>query len=66
MSLNVEYVRELLSKKGWSVRKLAIKSGLSNATTCRIMNNKRGVGGKAIAGIMKAFPEEPMDKLFRL
>lgn len=64
MVLNVEYLKELIRKKGWSEGQVAVKSGLSPATISRIMTGKRGAGAKALAGIRKAFPEEPVEKLF--
>lgn len=64
--LNVDYVRQLLREKDWSERELARKSGLSSATISRIMSGKRGAGTRSLVGIRKAFPNEPMDKLFFL
>lgn len=45
---------------------LAVKSGLSSATISRVLNNKRGAGAKTLAGIRRAFPGEPAEKLFFL
>lgn len=64
MFLNLEFLKELIEKKGWSKRQLARESGLSSATISLIINGKRGAGTHALAGIRKAFPEEPLDKLF--
>lgn len=64
MLLNVEYVHGLLMKKGWSERNLALKSGLSSATISRVMSGKRGAGARTMTGIRKAFPDEPLEKLF--
>jgi transcriptional regulator with XRE-family HTH domain len=66
MLLNVKYLETLIEKKGWSERQLAMKCGLSSATVSRIISGKRGAGTRALAGIMKAFPNEPLDKLFIL
>lgn len=66
MLLNVKYVEELMRSKGWSERQLALKSGLSSATISRVLSNKRGAGARTLAGIRKAFPSEPVDKLFFL
>lgn len=63
MVLNVKYLEELMKKKKWSERQLAMKSGLSSATVSRIVSGKRGAGLRTIAGIRKAFPEEPIEKL---
>ena len=66
MFLNLEFIKELIEKKGWSKRQLAMKSGLSSATISRIITGKRGAGTRTLAGIRKAFPDEPLDKLFFL
>ncbi len=66
MRLNVGYVEELIKKRGWSERQLAMKSGLSPATISRIITGKRGAGTRTLSGIMKAFPNEPLDRLFIL
>ncbi len=66
MVLNVEYIKELIRKKGWSDGQLAVKSGLSSATISRIMGGKRGAGARTLAGIRRAFPSEPIEKLFFL
>ncbi|MFL0248107.1 helix-turn-helix domain-containing protein [Candidatus Clostridium stratigraminis] len=66
MLLNVKYLITLIEKKGWSERQLAMKCGLSSATVSRIISGKRGAGSKALVGIRKAFPNEPIEKLFFL
>lgn len=66
MILNIEYIKKLMCEKNMSERQLALKSGLSSATISRILNNKRGAGARTIAGIRKAFPREPVEKLFFL
>jgi transcriptional regulator with XRE-family HTH domain len=66
MILNVAYLAELLEKNGWSKRQLARNSGLSIATISRIISGKRGAGSRTLTGIRKAFPNEPIEKLFFL
>jgi transcriptional regulator with XRE-family HTH domain len=66
MIINISYLNSLLEKKDWSERELAKRSGVSSATISRILSGKRGAGSKTIAGIRKAFPEEPLEKLFFL
>lgn len=66
MTLNVEYINELMGKKGWSTHKLAMRAGLSAGTVSRIINGKRGIGARTLEGISKAFPDEPVEKLFIL
>ena len=64
MKINIAYLNELLKKKNWSERKLACKTGLSQATVSRVLSGKRGVGGKTFTAIHKVFPEVPLDMLF--
>lgn len=66
MKLNVDYLKEVMERRNWTIGQFAIRTGLSNTTICRILNNKRGAGAKSIGAIMKALPEEPLDKLFFL
>ncbi|MGE5390476.1 MAG: helix-turn-helix domain-containing protein [Deltaproteobacteria bacterium] len=66
MLLNLKYVRQLMEEKGWSVRELARRADISYATVSRVLNNKRGAGARTLAGMRKAFPNEPTDKLFFL
>lgn len=66
MMLNIEYIKKLMCEKNMSERQLAVKSGLSSATISRVLNNKRGAGTRTLNGIRKAFPREPVEKLFFL
>lgn len=66
MLLNIEFLKELMMKKGWSINQLALKTGLSSATVSRILTGKRGAGTRTLKGIRRAFPDEPLDKLFFL
>lgn len=66
MTLNVDYLKSVLCKKGWSERQFALKTGLSAATVSRIINQKRGAGAKTIGAVRKALKDEPLDKLFFL
>lgn len=66
MLLNLNYVKELMKEKNWSYRQLSMHSGISIATVSRVMTGKRGAGARTLAGIRKAFPNEPSEKLFFL
>lgn len=66
MELNIEYLKQVLELRGWSVRQLAQQSGLSPATISRVINRKRTAGEKTLSGIKKALPKEPTEKLFFL
>lgn len=63
---NKKYILDLLEKNNWSQNKLAIKAGVSKTTVSRWINGKRGAGKNLIAGLIRAFPNEPLDKLFFL
>lgn len=64
MNLNVDYLREVITRRTWSRRKFARITGLSIATISRILNNKRNAGRKSINAIRKVLKDEPMEKLF--
>ena len=66
MKPNINYIKQLQTKKGWSNAQLAMKMGVSKAHVGRIFSGKREAGNKVISGIVKAFPNEPLDKLFIL
>ena len=66
MRPNIEYIKQLQIKKGWSNAQLAMRMGVSKAHVGRIFSGKREAGTKVISGIIKAFPNEPLDKLFIL
>ncbi|EPS51477.1 DNA-binding protein [Clostridium botulinum CFSAN002367] len=61
---NKEYILELVNKNNWSQNKFAKKAGVSNATISRWINGKRGAGSELIAGIIRVFPNESINKLF--
>ncbi len=64
MTPNKEYIISLARKKGWHDAELARKTGVSRTEISRFIHGDRKGGSKLIGGIIKAFPEEPMDKLF--
>ncbi|MGO5064109.1 MULTISPECIES: helix-turn-helix transcriptional regulator [unclassified Clostridium] len=66
MKPNKKYILELVNKNNWSQNKFAKKAGVSSATISRWINDKRGAGLELIAGIIRAFPNESIDKLFFL
>ncbi|QGH20203.1 helix-turn-helix domain-containing protein [Clostridium butyricum] len=66
MQPNKDYVMELIHRSNWSQNKFAMKAGVSKTTISRWINGKRGAGSELIAGIIRAFPNEPIDKLFFL
>lgn len=66
MTANKEYIIELVNKNNWSQNKFAQKAGVSKTTISRWLHGKRGAGRRLMSGIIKAFPNEPLDKLFFL
>lgn len=62
--LNTEYVQELMDAKGWTLGQMSQKSGISKAQLSRLMRDKRGAGAKTMEGIMHAFPEADVERLF--
>lgn len=66
MQPNKKYIIDLIHKSKWSQNKFAMKAGVSKTTISRWVNGKRGAGAELIAGIIRAFPNEPIDKLFFL
>lgn len=63
---NKEYILQLLVKNHWSQNKFAQKAGVSKTTISRWLKGLRGAGKDLISGIIVAFPNEPIDKLFFL
>lgn len=66
MKLNVERIKELMAVRRWSASELARQMGVSRSETTRLLNGKRNGGNKIISGLIKAFPEEPLETLFFL
>ncbi|MDF2591370.1 MAG: DNA-binding protein [Clostridia bacterium] len=66
MRINKDYIILLMQQYGWSQSELARRMNVSRATISRIFNDSRGSGKEVIAGLLKAFPNEPIDKLFFL
>lgn len=62
--VNTEYVKELMDNHGWTLGMLSMKSGISKAQLSRILSDKRGAGAKTLEGLMLAFPEAEVEKLF--
>lgn len=63
---NKEYILQLLNKNRWSQNKFAQKAHVSKTTISRWLKGSRGAGKQLISGVIMAFPNEPIDKLFFL
>jgi transcriptional regulator with XRE-family HTH domain len=55
-----------MAVRRWSASELARQMGVSRSETTRLLNGKRNGGNKVISGLIKAFPEEPLETLFFL
>ena len=64
MKPKIGRIRELMAVRQWSASELARHMGVSRSETTRLLNGKRNGGNKVISGLIKAFPEEPLDTLF--
>lgn len=65
MIIRSEVLKEKLQKHGWSQNELAIKANVSKGTISRVLNGKRGAGRKVIAGLLRTFPDETVESLFK-
>jgi transcriptional regulator with XRE-family HTH domain len=66
MKPKVERIKALMSDRNWSSSELARQMGVSRSETTRLLNGKRNGGNKVISGLIKAFPNEPLNSLFYL
>lgn len=66
MKPKLDRIRELMAVRQWSASELARHMGVSRSETTRLLNGKRNGGNKVISGLIKAFPDEPLETLFFL
>jgi transcriptional regulator with XRE-family HTH domain len=66
MHINKNYITILMERNKWSQAELARRMNVSRATVSRVLSDSRGSGKEVIAGMIRAFPKEPIDKLFFL
>lgn len=64
MKPKIDRIRELMAVRQWSASELARHMGVSRSETTRLLNGKRSGGNKVISGLIKAFPDEPLETLF--
>lgn len=64
MKPNLEYIKKEMERHKWTGSQLAMKMGVSRMEVSRILRGKRIGGKKCIGGLIKAFPDADMDKLF--
>lgn len=65
MNLNSLKIKELMKEKNLSQNQLAIKANVSKGTISRVINGKRGAGRKVIVGLLRIFPDETLESLFK-
>ena len=66
MKPRIKRVKELMEERHWSASELARRMGVSRSESTRLLNGKRTGENKVITGLMRAFPDEPMESLFFL
>lgn len=66
MKPKVERVKQLMMAHHWTASELARRMGVSRSESTRLLNGKRTGGNKVLSGLMRAFPDEPMESLFFL
>lgn len=66
MEPKLDYIRKLVREHNWSGSELARRMGVSRSEANRFLNGERKGGNKLIGGLLKAFPEESLEKLFIL
>lgn len=66
MKPNVDRIKALMAVRRWSSSELARQMGVSRSEATRLLNGKRNGGNKVISGLIKAFPDEPLESLFFL
>ena len=66
MKPKIDRIKELMSARQWSASELARQMGVSRSESTRFLNGNRNGGNKVISGLIKAFPDEPLESLFFL
>lgn len=64
MEPQIDHIKELMRSHGWNESKLARQMGISRSEVNRFLKGKRNAGKKVIDGLIKAFPNEPVEALF--
>lgn len=59
----ISWIEEELNKRGWSIRELARRAGLSHASVSHVLNGYRNPGVDFCLGIAKAFSVSPISVL---
>jgi len=62
--LNKQYILELVTRRGWTNRKFAILLNLDSSVIYLWINGDRPDSLVLMRGIVRLFPDEPLDMLF--
>lgn len=62
--INADYIKELMDNKNYTIGQLSVKTGISKSQLSRILRYKRGIGSKSLEGLVKAFPDADLKKIF--
>lgn len=63
MRLKTETIKRLIAENNLSQNQLAQKIGISKGCLSNSLNGRRGAGRKVIAGLLRAFPDESIERL---
>lgn len=66
MNPRIDYVKQLMGIRKWSASELARRMEVSRSEVTRLLRGQRSGGKKVFDGLIKAFPDEPLRKLFFL
>ena len=66
LSLRIDKVRAEMEQRGWRQVDLAYHAGLTEDYVSKLLNGERRPGPRAVAGLLRAFPELSFDDLFEV
>lgn len=64
LALRTNRLREEMRRRGWRQVDVAYHAGLTEDFVSKLLSGERRPGGRAIAGLLRAFPELSFDDLF--
>lgn len=64
MKPNIEYIKSEMERHKWTGNQLAMKMGISRMEVSRLLCGKRVGGKKCIGGLIRAFPNADLKKIF--
>jgi transcriptional regulator with XRE-family HTH domain len=60
--LNTSALLEALQQVGWTPAEFSRRSGISESMVSRLLDGQRNVGRKTIIGLMRCFPDIPLNQ----